>query len=138
MLRRRTLVVLLGLICLSFFGALAVSASMFPNGYDWRYRVISNLLSPRDNPQHYWLAAWGVALTGGLMLPFCFHLKHGLERIAPWGAWLSAGAFLLGIIALICDCFVVPQHVHATIGIRRFHEFLARSSAGLLAAGMLA
>ena len=44
---------LLGLIFLSFFGTLALSASMFPENYDWRYRVISNLLSPRDNPNHY-------------------------------------------------------------------------------------
>jgi hypothetical protein len=47
------LVVLLGLIFLSFFGMLGLGASMFPENYDWRYRVISNLLSPRDNPNHY-------------------------------------------------------------------------------------
>ena len=43
---------------------------MFPDNYDWRYRVISSLLSPRDNPRHYWLAASGLALTGVLMLLF--------------------------------------------------------------------
>jgi hypothetical protein len=47
------LAVSLGLIFLSFFGTLGRSASMFPENYDWRYRVISNLLSPRDNPTHY-------------------------------------------------------------------------------------
>src|SRR5439155_1535706 len=61
--RKSTLAVLLGVIFLSFFGTLAVSAWMFPQNYDWRYRVISNLLSPRDNPGHYWLPAIGLALT---------------------------------------------------------------------------
>jgi len=51
--RKPVLAVLLGLIFLSFFGVLGLSASTFPENYDWRYRVISNLLSPRDNPNHY-------------------------------------------------------------------------------------
>jgi hypothetical protein len=46
--RKSTLGVLLGLIFFSFFGTLTASAWMFPRNYDWRYRVISNLLSPRD------------------------------------------------------------------------------------------
>jgi hypothetical protein len=135
--RRLWLVFLLCLILVSFFGILAVSASMFPKGYDWRYRVISNLLSPRDNPQHYRLAACGLVLTGLFMLPFARHLNRGLAPISTVGARIAAGTFLLGIVALIADCFVVPQHVHASLGIRRFHEFLARSAAGLIAMSML-
>jgi hypothetical protein len=135
--RRSVLVVLLCLIVISFFGVLAFSASMFPKGYDWRYRVISNLISPRDNPQHYRIAACGLILTGLLMLPFAQRLNRGLAPISTVGARIAGGAFLLGIVALIADCFVVPQHVHATLGIRRFHEFLARSTAALLAIGML-
>jgi hypothetical protein len=135
--RRFGLVILLCLIVISFFGILAFSASMFPKGYDWRYRVISNLISPRDNPQHYRIAACGLILTGLFMLPFAQHLNRGLAPVARIGARMASGAFLLGIVALIADCFVVPQHVHATLGIRRFHEFLARSSAGFLAIGML-
>ena len=135
--RRLVLVILLCLILISFFGILAVSASMFPKGYDWRYRVISNLISPRDNPQHYRLAACGLVLTGLLMIPFAKHLNENLRFASRPGAWIAAGAFLLGIVALIVDCFVVPQHVHATLGIRRFHEFLARSVAGLIALSML-
>ena len=138
MFRRRSgLVVLLCLIAVSFFGVLAFSGSMFPKGYDWRYRVISSLISPRDNPQHYRLAACGMILTGLFMLPFATHLNRGLAPVSAVAARIAAGAFLLGIVALIADCFVVPQHVHATLGIRRFHEFLARSSASLLAIGML-
>jgi hypothetical protein len=49
-------------------------------------------------------------------------------------AWAT---FVAGVLFLIIDCFVVPQHIHATLGVRRLHEFLARSSAGLLALSML-
>jgi hypothetical protein len=102
--RKSTLAVLLALIFFSFFGTLTASAWMFPKSYDWRYRVISNLLSPRDNPNHYWLAASGVALTGLLMLPFAGLLRRHLEVIGPRSAKLSAATFTAGMIALICAC----------------------------------
>lgn len=135
--RKPVLVALLGLILLSFFGTLAVSAWMFPQHYDWRYRVISNLLSPRDNPSHYWLPACGVVLTAVLMLPLAGHLHRNLEIASPRAARLTGGAFVAGIVALICACVVVPQHVHAVLGVRRMHEFLGRSAAAFMAAGML-
>src|SRR5947207_7621061 len=122
--RKSTLAVLLALVFFSFFGTLTASAWMFPQNYDWRYRVISNLLSPRDNPNHYWLAAGGVALTGLLMLPFAGLLRRHLEVIAPRAANISVGTFTAGIIALFCACFVVPQHSHAVLGVRRPHELL--------------
>jgi len=135
--RKSTLAVLLALIFFSFFGTLTASAWMFPPNYDWRYRVISNLLSPRDNPSHYWMAASGLALTGLLMLPFAGYLQRHLGVIAPRAANISAGTFTAGIIALICACFVVPQHTHDVLGVRRLHELLGRSAAGFLAMGML-
>jgi hypothetical protein len=135
--RKSTLAVLLGLIFLSFFGTLCLSAWMFPGNYDWRYRVISNLLSPRDNPSHHWLPACGIALAAALMLPFARYLQRNLEAVSPRAARMCGGAFMAGIIALICACIVVPQHVHAVLGIRRLHEFLGRSAAGFMAMGML-
>src|SRR5260370_40315770 len=127
MFRRRSgLVILLCLIVISFFGVLAFSASMFPKGYDWRYRVISNLISPRDNPQHYRIAACGLILTGSFMLPFARHLNRGRAPVASLGGRMAGAAFLLGIVVLIADCFVVPQHLRATLGIRRCHAVRAR------------
>src|SRR5215470_5248518 len=104
--RKSTLALLLVLILLAFFGTLAVSARMFPQNYDWRYRVISNLLSPRDNPSHYWLPACGIILAALLMLPFVAYLYRSLKAVSPHAARLSAGAFIAGIIALICACLV--------------------------------
>lgn len=135
--RKQTLAVLLGLIAVSFFGSLVMAAWMFPHNYDWRYRVISNLLSPRDNPGHYWLPAYGIISAAVLMLPFVGHLRRNLEIASPRTARISAGALVAGIIALICACLVVPQHVHDVLGIRRLHEFIARSAAGFLAIGLL-
>jgi hypothetical protein len=100
---------------------------MFPKTYDWRYSVISHLLSPRDNPSHYRLAAGGLALTGLLMLPFPGYLWRQLGMIAPRMALVCAGSFLAGIGALIGACFVVPQHNHDVLQIRRPHELLGGS-----------
>jgi hypothetical protein len=135
--RKPVLAMLLGLIFLSFFGTLGVSAALFPDSYDWRYRVISNLLSPRDNPHHYWLSGCGVSLAALSMLPLAGHLRRHLEITSRRAALVSSGAFVAGIVALICACLVVPQHVHAVLGIRRLHELLARCSATFMAVGML-
>src|SRR2546422_8547945 len=96
--RKSVLAALLAFIFLSFFGTLGVSAWMFPQNYDWRYRVISNLLSPRDNPSHYWMAASGLALTGLLMLPFAGYLRRHLGVIAPRTANIAAGTFTAATI----------------------------------------
>jgi hypothetical membrane protein len=135
--RKQTLTALLVLIAVSFFGSLAMAALIFPQNYDWRYRVISNLLSPRDNPGHYWLPACGIILAAVLMLPFAGYLRRNLEIASPRAARVTAGALIAGIVALICACLVVPQHVHDVFGIRRLHEFIARSAAGFIAIGML-
>jgi hypothetical protein len=135
--RKSILALLLALIFLSFFGTLGLSAHMFPQNYDWRYRVISNLLSPRDNPGYYWLPACGIILAALLMLPLAGYLHRNLEEASPRVARVSAGAFMAGIVSLICACLVAPQHTHEVLGIRRLHEFVSRSSAGFMAIGML-
>jgi hypothetical protein len=135
--RKSVLIALLVLIFLTFFGTLALSARTFPQNYDWRYRVISNLLSPRDNPGHYWLPACGIVSAAVLMLPFAGYLHRNLASTSPRASRVSAGSLIAGIIALICACLVVPQHVHDVLGVRRLHEFIARSAAGFLAIGML-
>ena len=137
MYRKSVLSALLALIFLAFFGTLGLSAQMFPKSYDWRYRVISNLLSPRDNPSHFWLPACGIIVAAVLMLPFAGYLRRNLEIASPRVARVSADAFIVGIVALISACLVVPQHMQDVFGIRRLHEFIARSAAGFIAVGML-
>src|SRR5438046_10617568 len=131
--RKSTLAVLLALIFFSFFGTLTASAWMFPQNYDWRYRVISNLLSPRDNPNHYWLAAGGVALAGLLMLPFAGLLRRHLEVIAPRAANISAWTFTAGMFA--ATFAFVPAAVRTTgvLWDGRLPGILGRAAAGSLA-----
>jgi hypothetical protein len=109
---------------------------MFPKTYDWRYSVMSRLLSPRDNPDHYNFAAWGVAVSAMLMLPLGAYLKHQLTRIAPKIGFFSAASFFAGIVGLICACFVVPQHTHEVWRIRRMHELFGRSAGTFFALTM--
>src|SRR5438552_16792455 len=135
--REAVLSALLALIFLGSFGTLGLSAQMFPKNYDWRYRVISNLLSPRDNPSHYWLPACGIIVAAVLMLPFAGYLHRNLEIASPRAARVGAAALIAGIFSLISACLVVPQHVHDVLGIRRLHELIARSAAGFIAIGML-
>src|SRR2546430_17430165 len=111
--RKSTLAVLLALIFFSFFGTLTASAWMFPQNYDWRYRVISNLLSPRDNPSHYWMAASGLALTGLLMLPFAGYLRRHLGVIAPRTANIGAGTFTAGVILPVFGLLLFWRHTHS-------------------------
>ncbi len=92
--RKAVLAALLALIFLSFFGTLGLSARMFPENYDWRDRVISNLLSPRDNPGHYWLPACGIAFAAVLMLPFAGYLHRNLKIASPRAAHASATALI--------------------------------------------
>ncbi|MBO0696566.1 MAG: hypothetical protein J2P56_10785, partial [Verrucomicrobia bacterium] len=87
---------------------------------------------------HHWLAAFGIISAAVLMIPFAGHLHRNLRSASPPAANVSAAALMAGIIALICSCFVVPQHSHDVLGVRRLHEFIARSAAGCLSIGMIA
>jgi hypothetical protein len=78
-----------------------------------------------------------MSLAALLMLPLAGYLRRHLELASPRAALLSSGAFMAGIVALICACLVVPQHMHVVFGVRRLHEFLARLSAAFMAIGML-
>jgi len=130
--------VLLGALFGSYFGSLWVGALYFPHGYDWRRNVISNLLSPRDNPVWYWLPAMGVAVAGLCMLPLAVwidsELGDGESRLARR---VRRPAFLVGILCLILAAVVVPQHTHPVMGMRRAHEAFARTAALGLGVGML-
>lgn len=114
-----------------------MAAAHCPEPCDWRTRVISNLLSPRDDPQYYRLPSLGIALAGLLMLPLA---RYGTVRLAaaskPW-ARAGGGAFAAGLVALTLSALVVPQHVRLTLGFHRLHEFLARLSALGIACAML-
>jgi hypothetical protein len=131
-------VTLVALLFGSYFGSLWAAALHFPQSYDWRRNVISNLLSPRDNPHWYWLPSAGVAVAGLCMLPLAAWIENELgDGGSKLARRVRRPAFLVGIGCLILAAVVAPQHLHPVLGMRRAHEALARTSAAGLVVGML-
>lgn len=128
---------LLPLLLVSFFGSLIFAARHFPQRYDWRYRVISNLLSPRDNRAFYKIAAAGLAFSAILLFPATSYLTRRLRRLSPSIVRIAAGCFAAGSALLFLAATVVPQHVHPVLGMTRLHESLARTAALAFGIGML-
>jgi hypothetical protein len=129
---------LLAALAISYFGSLWVGALHYPNGYDWKTNVISNLLSPRDNPHGYWLPSAGVALAAIWMAPLAIWIESELgEDGNAIARRVRRGAFLVGIVCLMLAAVVVPQHVHEVLGMRHAHEMLARTAAAALGLAML-
>ena len=134
----RVRLALLALLFGSYFGSLWVGSLHFPRPYDWRQNVISNLLSPRDNPGWYWLPSAGVAVAGLCMLQLGVWIERELgDGEGKLARRVRRPAFLVGIGCLILSAIVVPQHVHPVLGNRHAHEALARTAAAGLGVGML-
>ncbi len=115
---------LLGFIALSFFGTLALAAALFPMPYDPRFRVISSLANPHDNPHYYWIAGTGLAVTGILLLPFAQRLWQRCSPASPvlsrWALWLNR----LGSLCLLLTG-IIPGRAHG-LGVRHPHVACAR------------
>jgi hypothetical protein len=137
-LRRSTLLfVLIPVIAISYFGTLALAILLFPESYDWRYRVISSLISPRYNPAFHWIPSFGIALAGLSMIPFAGYIRRHLQPAAPLTAGLGGGAFAAGTVALVLAGFIVSPHLHGPAGGLRIHEMLGRTAALGIGLGMV-
>jgi hypothetical protein len=135
--RRILLLWAIPLIFVAYFGTLACAAVLSPTTYDWRYRVISNLISPRNNPEFHWLPSLGIAIAGLALVPFTGYIHRRLRIAAPGVALFGTIAFLGGATFLILAGLIVPQHSHLNGGTPRLHEMLGRSSAVGLGVGMV-
>ena len=126
---------LLPLSFASLFGTLIAAAFLFPTGYDWHVHVISDLISPHDNPQGCWLPSIGIMAAMLLVLPFAGYVAQHLRAITP-GLARSAGlTFALSFVLMLLT--VAMQLAQPDIGRWWLHEFLARASAGIFSLGML-
>src|SRR5260221_10062847 len=95
--RRTVLSKLVPLILIFYFGTLILAVCVFPGNYDWRSSVISNLLSPRHNPEFHWLASLGLSLTGLLSIPFGGYICHRLRPASRLGANIGMAFFIGGV-----------------------------------------
>ena len=96
MFRRRSgLVILLCLIVISFFGVLAFSTSMFPKGYDWRYRI---------RRFHEFLARSSAGFLAIGMLGGCWCAWKGSGRALPRSLfWIWSAVTVLPLTGVICS-----------------------------------
>jgi hypothetical protein len=137
-LERKTLLfVLVPLIFLAYFGTLIFACFWFPGTYDWRYRVISSLISPWNNPALHWIPSAGIAGAGLLMIPFAGYVQRRVRVASRLGANIGAFAFGSGVIWLILAALIVSQHHHAKSVLPRLHEMCGRTSALGLGTGMI-
>ncbi len=133
--RTTFLTTLLPLSFLSFFATTIGAAFLFEGKYDWRTDVISILISPRDNPNGYWLPSLGLTAAVIFIWPFAgyvgLHLKYVMPRIARF----TSSAFSLSFVLILLS--LGAPHIQPLIGIYSLHEFLARAAAATFAAAML-
>jgi hypothetical protein len=80
---------------------LFIAGLMFPAAYDWRYLVISALLSTEDNPLWNAFPAIGMTVAGILMIGFLGYYQKKLGKICRGSAGVGTAFLLIGIIGLI-------------------------------------
>jgi hypothetical protein len=125
---------LLPLSAVVLFGALITGAALYPGSYDWRLRVVSHLISPMFNPQGYWIASLGLALSAVLVIPFAGYVARRLSQVNRGLASVAGVAFMVGFLLFLS--VAVPQSTNPTHAARVFHEVLARGSVLAIAIGM--
>jgi hypothetical protein len=135
--RQNLLTSLTPAIFVIYFGSLAAVIRFCPGTYDWRYKSISWLLYPRNDPGFHFIASLAIAATGLLMVPFAGYIRTRLQEKSIILTNLGALTFGLGALLLILAGLIVS---HPYAGNARFpwlHETLARGAAFALGVGML-
>ncbi len=77
--RQNLLTSLIPAIFVIYFGSLTATIRFSPGVYDWRYRSISWLLYPCNDPSFHFIASLAVAATGLLMVPFVAYIRARLR-----------------------------------------------------------
>jgi len=116
------------------FGSLGVGAHYFPGSYDWRYSVISQLMSPRANAAWYLLPMLGVAASICLLFPFFGELYQRVRVVSRIGASVAAVSLVVGSLTLIL-AVLVPQQGRRVPD--RMHQLFATSAAIDIELGVL-
>jgi len=121
---------LLPLSFATFLGTLLLGILWFPVPFLWQKHVLSDVISPRDNPEAYWLPSIGIVVSVLLTLPFAGYVERRLVAIDRLAARWTSVSFALGLLLLAGAA--VPL-----AGFGRLHARLAGAAAGAFAVGML-
>ena len=135
--RRIMLSTLIPLIFICYFGTLVMTVFVFPHRYDWRYGVISNLLSPGHNPGFHWFASLGLSLAGLSAVPFGGYIGHRFRPVSRLWANIGAAALTGGFVTFILAVVIVTRRSHPIFGMLGVHEMLARTAAVGLGIGII-
>lgn len=98
-------------IVLTFFGSVALAASVFPSEYDIRYRWISSLASARDNPEGYHYLGAGLicmSLLSAAVARYLFLHCPGRDVVRRVAAIIYASG-ILGMLGLGIEAAFFPN-----------------------------
>jgi hypothetical protein len=135
--RRTMLSFIIPLIFICYFGTLVMTVFLFPQRYDWRFGVISNLLSPGHNPRFHWFASLGLSLAGLCAIPFGGYIGHRFRPVSRLWANIGATALTGGFVTFVLAVVIVTRRSHPIFGMLGVHEMLARTAAIGLGIGIL-
>lgn len=110
------------------FAGIGLSWYFFPGPFDWRYRVISSLISQVDNPGGNRYFCLSLALTMIMLIPVAGFFRRGLESVAPGIVGFSYHSILLGFVGSSIVALERLFFRNISSGIRSFHEYLALTS----------
>ncbi len=113
-------VIPLGLTILGI--TMLISNLLFPDSYDWRYLVISDLTSSSENPKGYLSLSIGMALAGVTFIPLGGYMHTRLKQIGKFGSIMGTLFFSVGITGLILVGVIYEGLID---NIDRLHENLA-------------
>jgi hypothetical protein len=135
--RGTLLFVVIPISFLSYFGTLAFAIVCSPKAYDWRYSVISHLISPQNNPEFHTVPSFGIAITGLLIIPFAGYINRGTRVASRFGANIGSLAFTNGAICLVLAGLIVSRNHHGTSNLPSVHEIFARTAAFAIGTGLI-
>jgi hypothetical protein len=95
---------------LVFLASMLVSGMIFYNDkpFDAKAAILSDLLSPDENPHGYGAAAVGIALFAILLAPATAVFYHGLQKEHPKLSLAGAIAFAVGLASAVSIGILAP------------------------------
>jgi len=93
-----------------FLAGTGLSATIYFSGRPVHFSdaVISNFLSPGDNPRGYFAAAVGVAISGLVLVPTALIFYRRMSAIHGWGSMIGTAFYGTGLLSAILIGCVAP------------------------------
>jgi hypothetical protein len=119
-----------------FFGGVAISAAAYFCGRPIHFtdEVISNFLSPIDNPRGYRAAALGTAIAGLTLAPTALTFYRRMRGIHRWGAMAGTVFYAAGLLAAIAiGCLSPVRELDFSVHLALAYAAFMSIQAGILA-----